>query len=244
MPRIFHKFIAGFFMGIAEITPGISGATIAGIFNVYKGFISFLKALNPINLKNGILNFLKKIDTNFIVPLILGMAISVYLSAFAIDYLISNYLFLFKIFLSLVMVFAVVKNCFFDQSYEKSKRYLLSFSIGILIALIIALSIFQLDFNNAVLLLIAGLLAFTAFLLPGISGSLVLVILGVYDSVILSIKELDLYALLPFIIGMFLSFLIIPTQILKYIKEDEFKVKVFFSGLIFGSVPAVWLHLN
>ena len=244
MPRIFHKFIAGFFMGIAEITPGISGATIAGIFNVYKGFISFLKALNPINLKNGILNFLKKIDTNFIVPLILGMAISVYLSAFAIDYLISNYLFLFKIFLSLVMVFAVVKNCFFDQAYEKSKRYLLSFSIGILIALIIALSIFQLDFNNAVLLLIAGLLAFTAFLLPGISGSLVLVILGVYESVILSIKELDLYALLPFIIGMFLSFLIMPTQILKYIKEDEFKVKVFFSGLIFGSVPAVWLHLN
>ena len=231
-------------MGIAEITPGISGATIAGIFNVYKGFISFLKALNPINLKNGILNFLKKIDTNFIVPLILGMAISVYLSAFAIDYLISNYLFLFKIFLSLVMVFAVVKNCFFDQAYEKSKRYLLSFSIGILIALIIALSIFQLDFNNAVLLLIAGLLAFTAFLLPGISGSLVLVILGVYESVILSIKELDLYALLPFIIGMFLSFLIMPTQILKYIKEDEFKVKVFFSGLIFGSVPAVWLHLN
>ena len=244
MPRIFHKFIAGFFMGIAEITPGISGATIAGIFNVYKGFISFLKALNPINLKNGILNFLKKIDTNFIVPLILGMAISVYLSAFAIDYLISNYLFLFKIFLSLVMVFAVVKNCFFDQAYEKSKRYLLSFSIGILIALIIALSIFQLDFNNAVLLLIAGLLAFTAFLLPGISGSLVLVILGVYESVILSIKVLDLYALLPFIIGMFLSFLIIPTQILRYIKEDEFKVKVFFSGLIFGSVPAVWLHLN
>ena len=244
MPRIFHKFIAGFFMGIAEITPGISGATIAGIFNVYKGFISFLKALNPINLKNGILNFLKKIDTNFIVPLILGMAISVYLSAFAIDYLISNYLFLFKIFLSLVMVFAVVKNCFFDQAYEKSKRYLLSFSIGILIALIIALSIFQLNFNNAVLLLMAGLLAFTAFLLPGISGSLVLVILGVYESVILSIKELDLYALLPFIIGMFLSFLIIPTQILKYIKEDEFKVKVFFSGLIFGSVPAVWLHLN
>ena len=231
-------------MGIAEITPGISGATIAGIFNVYKGFISFLKALNPVNLKDGILIFLKKIDVNFIAPLILGMAISVYLSAFAIDYLISNYLFLFKIFLSLVMVFAVVKNCFFDQAYEKSKRYLLSFSIGILIALIIALSIFQLDFNNAVLLLIAGLLAFTAFLLPGISGSLVLVILGVYDSVILSIKELDLYALLPFIIGMFLSFLIMPTQILKYIKEDEFKVKVFFSGLIFGSVPAVWLHLN
>ena len=44
MPKLFHRFIAGFFMGVAEITPGISGATIAGLFNVYRGFISFLNS--------------------------------------------------------------------------------------------------------------------------------------------------------------------------------------------------------
>jgi putative membrane protein len=101
-----------------------------------------------------------------------------------------------------------------------------------------------LDFNNFFLLLISGLLAFTAFLLPGISGSLVMVILGVYESIIVSIKDLDFYSLIPFILGIGLSFLIVPKQILNQIKQNEIQTKVFFSGLIFGSVPAVWVHLN
>ena len=83
-------------MGVAEITPGISGATIAGLFNVYKGFISFLNSVNPIKLNSGIKLFFKEIDINFIAPLLIGMSISIYLSAFAIDYLMSTYLFFFK----------------------------------------------------------------------------------------------------------------------------------------------------
>ena len=55
-------------MGVAEITPGISGATIAGLFNVYKGFISFLNSVNPIKLNSGIKLFFKEIDINFIEP--------------------------------------------------------------------------------------------------------------------------------------------------------------------------------
>lgn len=231
-------------MGVAEVTPGISGATIAGIFNVYKDFVSFLNSINPIKLNLGIKLFFKEIDINFIAPLLVGMGISIYLSAFAIDYLMSAYLFFFKLFLSFVMVMAVIKNCFFDQSFKKSISYLLTFTIGIFIALIIALSIIQLDFNNFVLLLISGLFAFTAFLLPGISGSLVMVILGVYESIIFSIKELDFYSLIPFIIGIAISFLIVPKQILNRFKNNEIQTKVFFSGLISGSVPAVWVHLN
>jgi putative membrane protein len=156
----------------------------------------------------------------------------------------NSYLFFFKLFLSLVMVVAVIKNCFFDQSFKESTGYLLTFTTGIFIATIISLSIIQLDFNNFFLLLISGLLAFTAFLLPGISGSLVMVILGVYESIIVSIKDLDFYSLIPFILGIGLSFLIVPKQILNQIKQNEIQTKVFFSGLIFGSVPAVWVHLN
>ena len=244
MPKFLYRFLAGFFMGVAEITPGISGATIAGIFNVYRGFIAFLNSINPIKLNLGIKIFFKEIDINFITPLLVGMSISIYLSAFAIDYLMNSYLFFFKLFLSLVMVVAVIKNCFFDQSFKESTGYLLTFATGIFIATIISLSIIQLDFNNFFLLLISGLLAFTAFLLPGISGSLVMVILGVYESIIVSIKDLDFYSLIPFILGIGLSFLIVPKQILNQIKQNEIQTKVFFSGLIFGSVPAVWVHLN
>ena len=156
MPKYFHRFIAGFFMGVSEITPGISGAIIAGLFNFYIGFISFLNSVTPIKLNSGIKLFFKAIDLNFIAPLFIGLSISIYLSAFAIDYLMSTYLFFFKLFLSFVMVIAVINNCFFDHSFKESFSHLLPFIIVIFIALIIALSIIQLDFNNFVLLLISS----------------------------------------------------------------------------------------
>ena len=230
-------------MGIAEITPGISGATIAGLFNVYKDFVNFLNVFNPFKIKPNLSYFYKEINFSFIIPLLLGMAISIYLSAFAIDYFRKSYLYELKIFLSAVMFIAVIKNCGFDQSLNDSFKYILDFILGLLIAIVIALSLVELDFNNSFLLVLAGLLAFTAFLLPGISGSLVLIILGVYGNITTAIKDIDVIFLTPFIIGMAISFLIIPAQIIKRINDNENKTKVFFSGLILGSVPAVWLHL-
>ena len=231
-------------MGIAEVTPGISGATIAGLFNVYKDFVNFLNVFNPFKIKPNLNYFYKEINFSFIIPLLLGMAISIYLSAFAIDYFRKSYLYELKIFLSAVMFIAVIKNCGLDQSLNESFKYILDFVLGLLIAIVIALSLVELDFNNSFLLVLAGLLAFTAFLLPGISGSLVLVILGVYGNITTAIKDIDVIFLVPFVIGMVISFLIIPAQIIKRINNNVFKTKVFFSGLILGSIPAVWLHLN
>ena len=230
-------------MGIAEITPGISGATIAGLFNVYKDFVNFLNVFNPFKIKPNLSYFYKEINFSFIIPLLLGMAISIYLSAFAIDYFRKSYLYELKIFLSAVMLIAVIKNCGLDQSLNDSLKYILDFILGLLIAIVIALSLVELDFNNSFLLVLAGLLAFTAFLLPGISGSLVLIILGVYGNITTAIKDIDVIFLMPFIIGMAISFLVIPAQIIKRINDNEVKTKVFFSGLILGSIPAVWLYL-
>ena len=231
-------------MGIAEITPGISGATIAGLFNVYKDFVNFLNVFNPLKIKPNLSYFYKEINFSFIIPLLLGMAISIYLSAFAIDYFRKSYLYELKIFLSAVMFIAVIKNCGLDQSLNDSFKYTLDFILGLLIAIVIALSLVELNFNNSFLLVLAGLLAFTAFLLPGISGSLVLIILGVYGNITTAIKDIDVIFLMPFIVGIAISFLIIPAQIIKRINDNEVKTKVFFAGLILGSIPAVWLYLN
>ncbi|MAK16681.1 MAG: hypothetical protein CMQ70_01780 [Gammaproteobacteria bacterium] len=243
MSKVSHKFLAGFCMGIAEITPGISGATVAGLFNVYKEFVSFLHVFSPFKFKPNLKYFSQEINFSFITPLLLGMIISVYLSAFAIDYFRNNYLYELKLILSAVMLIAVIKNCVFDQSLSDSFKYIFDFILGLIVAIVISFSLVELDFNNLFLLILAGLLAFTAFLLPGISGSLVLVILGVYGNITTAIKDIDVIFLVPFIAGMVISFLILPAQIIKSIKANEVKTKVFFSGLISGSVPAVWQHL-
>ena len=244
MSNFLYRFSAGFCMGIAEITPGISGATIAGIFNVYEPFIKVLSFFNPKKLITDFNNFLKNINLPLMVPLMFGMIISIYFSAYFVDYLIKHQLYFFKIFLSLVMLFAVIKNCTMDQNFSDSGKYFLSFALGIIVAILIAFSLIKFNFNNDFLLIFAGLLAFTAFILPGISGSLVLLILGVYQEIISGVKNLDILALLPFIIGMLLAFFIVPTQIAKRFEKNEHQIKVLFSGLILGSIPAVWVHLN
>ena len=139
---------------------------------------------------------------------------------------------------------AVIKNCAFDHEVKEAGKYLMSFVFGVLIALSIALTLIEVNFNNSILLIIAGFLAFSAFILPGISGSLVLLLLGSYQFVISAIKMLDVIALLPFILGMAISFLFLPAEIMKSFKANEIRTKVFFSGLILGSIPAVWLHLH
>ena len=67
MSKVSHKFLAGFCMGIAEITPGISGATIAGLFNVYKEFVTFLHVFSPIKLKPNLKYFSDEINFSFII---------------------------------------------------------------------------------------------------------------------------------------------------------------------------------
>lgn len=244
MFKFLYRFSAGFCMGIAEITPGISGATIAGIFNVYKPFIKVLSFFNPKKLFGNFKNFGKNINLPFMIPLMLGMIISIYISAFGITYLIENQLIFFKIFLSVVMVFAVIKNCIMDQKLSDSNQYFFSFILGMLIALVVAFSLVQLDFNNRFLLIIAGFLGFTAFILPGISGALVLLLLGIYQEITCGIKSLDIIGLLPFIVGMLLAFFVVPSKIIERFKTNEHQIKVLFSGLILGSIPAVWIHLK
>ena len=188
--------------------------------------------------------FMKNLNINFLFPLLTGMGIAIYLASFLIDFLITNYLVIFKIFLSIVMIIAVVKNTFIDHKWNETMKYWISFTIGIVVASIISMTLLSLNFENYFMLGLAGFFAFSAFLLPGISGSLVLVMLGVYPLVIESIKSLDFIAIAPLLFGFFLSFLFLPKQIVRGFIDNEEKVKMLFSGLITGSIPAVWIHIN
>ena len=250
MYNFFYRFISGFFMGLAEITPGISGATIAGLLNVYNEFVRIISFFGPSQFIFSLKKIRKNINLGFLIPLLSGMIIAIFLAVNLVDYLITNFLFEFKIFLSFLMILAVLKNCLLDQRLMISAKFPLTFLFGILIASTISLTLIEFSYSNFAptlkifFLVFAGFLSFSAFILPGISGSLVLVLLGVYQEVIISLKNFDFLYLSPVILGLLISFLIIPNEIIKGFKKNENSVKVFFSGLIFGSIPSVWLHLN
>jgi len=248
--KFFYRFVSGFFMGLAEITPGISGATVAGLFNVYNKFVKIISFFSPSQFEFSFKKIKENINLGFSAPLLLGMIMAIFLAVNLIKYLITNFLFEFKIFLSLVMVLAVLKNCLLDQRFIISAKFPLHFFSGIFIAACISLTLIEFSYSDfapplkILFLVFAGFLSFTAFILPGISGSLVLVLLGVYQEAIISLKNFDFLFLSPLILGLSISFFIVPNEIIKSFKKNENSVKVFFSGLIFGSIPSVWLHLN
>ena len=227
--------IAGFLMGIAELIPGISGSTIAVVFKIYKNLMTILSELKWRNLS---LNFFKSSEIfqfKLLLPLIGSMLISIVLFSKAIDYLLNNYEQNFFMALGFLMILLSIQVAnFFKDVFRKPILFpFLMFGAAI------GFFLNSLDLDvispNLLYLYASGLLAFAFFLIPGISGSALLIVLGIYGIVIESISQLNFEVLLPFGLGCITSLVLLPKFILAVFLRYEEKLLLFFAGLIFSS---------
>ena len=227
--------LAGFCMGVAELIPGISGSTVAVIFKIYPNLMSILSQLR---LKNFSLNFSltsKIFQFGVSLPLIFSMIAAILLCSNLITFLINNYEQLFLSFLGWLMMFLSVYVADFFRSSLKRLNLLIFLILGILIGYILQ----ELNIGSGAVtplyLLISGLIAFTFFLIPGISGSAILVVLGVYSPIIQAIANFNLLFLFPFALGCLISLLILPKIVVSLYAKYEQSLMYIFSGLIFSS---------
>ena len=227
--------LAGFCMGVAELIPGISGSTVAVIFKIYPNLMSILSQLR---LKNFSLNFSltsKIFQFGVSLPLIFSMIAAILLCSNLITFLINNYEQLFLSFLGWLMMFLSVYVADFFRSSLKRLNLLIFLILGILIGYILQ----ELNIGSGAVtplyLLISGLIAFTFFLIPGISGSAILVVLGVYSPIIQAIANFNLLFLIPFALGCLISLLILPKIVVSLYAKYEQSLMYIFSGLIFSS---------
>ena len=227
--------IAGFCMGLAELIPGVSGSTIAVVFKIYKNLMSILSELKWSNVSFNISQLSQKFQLKLLLPLIGSMLLSIILFSKAIDYLIQNYEEVFFDVLGWLMIILSIQVAnFFISVFEKPLLFVFAF-LGIGIGFFLNGLAVDLETPGTLYLFVCGLLAFSFFLIPGISGSAILVILGVYGLVIQSISQLNLGILLPFGLGCLVSLLLLPKFILAaYIKYED-KLLFLFAGLIFIS---------
>ena len=227
--------LAGFCMGVAELIPGISGSTVAVIFKIYPNLMSILSQLR---LKNFSLNFSltsKIFQFGVSLPLIFSMIAAILLCSNLITFLINNYEQLFLSLLGWLMMFLSVYVADFFRSSLKRLNLLIFLILGILIGYILQ----ELNIGSGAVtplyLLISGLIAFTFFLIPGISGSAILVVLGVYSPIIQAIANFNLLFLIPFSLGCLISLLILPKIVVSLYAKYEQSLMYIFSGLIFSS---------
>lgn len=228
--------IAGFFVGLAELLPGISGSTVAIAFKVYEKFILFLSNLK---ISNFSFNF-KKLNQVFfldlIIPFFIAMAISVIFASKFILFLYSEYTNGFLIFLSILMCSISFLIAFrLKNEFKLNMNWIIYFLAGAIFAAL--LNTISLVSNNPSFIgfVLVGFVAFSFFLLPGISGSAILLSIGVYEIIIGSIANIQLEILMPFAIGCLISLLLMPKIINHLLSKYKLNIMIFFAALIFVS---------
>ena len=228
--------VAGFFVGLAEILPGISGSTIAIAFNVYQKFILFLSNLKVSNLSLKYKELNKVFFLDLIIPFLFSMALTVILLSNLIMFLFSEYTYYFFVFLgSLMCLIAFVLLNRIKDLLNNKLRIFFYFSLGAVFGFLLnQINIIFIN-PNFIILLVVGFIAFSFFLMPGISGSAVLLSIGVYELIIGSIATLNMTILIPFALGCLISLLTMPKIVHHLLDRFNTSIMTFFSGLILVS---------
>jgi putative membrane protein len=236
-------FFKGVFMGIADAIPGVSGGTIALLLGIYEELISTISGLNfslVTKLKNnGFKSFWESLNGNFLITLVLGIGISLILFVkISANLLTSHPLYVWSFFLGLILatVYVIYKLI-------ESWNLVNMISTLLMIAFSIILTSDSLDISddtNLFYILICGIIASSAMILPGISGSLILVILGVYKILIEALDNLDIKIISSFIVGAIIG-VISFSKILKWLfrnyKSLAYSIML---GLVIGSIEKIW----
>ena len=235
-------FLKGMGMGAADVVPGVSGGTIAFITNIYEELIHTIRmavrAVKERLLKGDLNGFFRDMNLSFLLPLIAGIGTSILLLSRAVLFLLHTYpIFIWSFFFGLIVASAVV-------IYRKISSYSISVVIAAIIGAAIAYSITVItpaETTDALwFIFLSGFIAICAMILPGISGSFILLLLGKYEYILNAVRELNLSIIGLFILGC-ISGLAVFSSVLDWLlrKYHDLAVAV-LSGFMIGSLNKVW----
>lgn len=235
-------FLKGMAMGAADVVPGVSGGTIAFITGIYERLLNALKSLHPLLLvtlyKEGFATVWRSIDGNFLVALFLGVLLSFVGLANLINYLMDTYPILVWAFFFGLVCSSV---CFLIRQIPQwNMSVYLMLALGAIIAVSISfVRPAQLP-DTGLMMFLAGFIAICAMILPGISGSFILLLMGMYSVVIKALSQLDILLLLSFAVGCFLG-LIAFSHLLSFLLRKYYAAVLgLLTGFLAGSLNVLW----
>ncbi|MFT6808992.1 MAG: putative membrane protein [Saprospiraceae bacterium] len=239
--------LKGAAMGIAEAIPGVSGGTLAFITGIYEELLETIKGITPQNLKlifSDRKAFWKAINGPFLIMLLVGMGGGLIFGVLVISHLLETQKeILWAMFFGLVLASAF----FLGKDLKWRASSVLLAILGCVLSYLVTTFVPVSGSTNPIYLFLSGCLAVSALMLPGISGSFILLILGLYDIVINSLKALiteqDLSGLgtlfifgLGVLTGLF-TFARVLTWLFKRFKNGTMAVMI---GILLGSLNKLW----
>ena len=235
-------FFKGLAMGAADVVPGVSGGTIAFISGIYSELINTIKSINMQALKilrhQGVLAAWEHINGTFIMVLLGGILTSLFSLARIMHYLLDTYpLPLWAFFTGLIVgsVAYLLRQHPLSGSLEK-----FFFVLGVVIAYGISMAPPMVLEGNLITMFFAGSIALCAMILPGISGSFILVLLGLYPVFIGAIANLQLDILVVFASGGIIGLMIFSRLLSWLLAHFQDRVIAVMCGFLVGSLNVIW----
>jgi putative membrane protein len=234
--------LKGIGMGAADVVPGVSGGTIAFIVGIYEELLDSIKSIDGNSLKllftGKVAAFWKAINGNFLLSLVSGIAISIFSLAKLITYLLENQpVLIWSFFFGLVLA----STLFVAKDIKKwDWKTVLGFIIGTIVAFYITVATPAETPNGLWFIFLCGAIAICAMILPGISGSFILVLLGKYFYVMEAVKNLDIVIIIVFVCGAVIgitSFSRLLSYLLRRLHDITIAV---LAGFMLGSLNKVW----
>lgn len=229
-------------MGCADVVPGVSGGTVALICHIYHPLIENISRLNlglvlKIN-KFGWSAALQSLDWRFLVSVFSGILTSILLLSRSIMWLMTHHpILIFSFFIGLILMAAV----FLSQQLEQPQwRHLGFIALGIGIAYSIVNLPPSLVEATPLNFFLGGLVAISAMCLPGISGSLILLLMGLYEPVLAALHRFDFILLICFVSGCVLGLLSLCRLIVILFRAAHDAVFAVLIGLMLGSIYKIW----
>ena len=234
--------LKGMGMGAADVVPGVSGGTIAFITGIYEELVHSIKNINYATIstlwKEGLASFWKAVNGNFLVSVVGGIFISVVTLARLLEYLLINHpVLIWSFFFGLIIGSAI----FIARSVEKwNAGTLISLVSGIAIAWIIT-SITPAETTEAGwFIFISGAVAICAMILPGISGSFILLLLGKYQFILNALNEGKIFVIAIFLLGAFTGIISFSHLLSWLLKKYHALTISLLSGFMIGSLNKIW----
>jgi len=243
MKHFFILFIKGMSMGIANVIPGVSGGTIALITGIYEDLIHSLKSLDNKALKLiisiDIKGFIKYTNLYFLLAIFGGSIVSVFSIASLFKYLFIHYpILIWAFFFGLI----IASIYFVGKRINKWNTYtILSLTLGALIAISFSFMTPASENDNLFFVFICGIIGISGMMLPGLSGSFILILMGNYELLMVTaVTELNVILLSVFFIGSafgLISFSHILSWVFKHYKNQTLAL---LTGFILGSLGVIW----
>ncbi|MDI1321618.1 MAG: DUF368 domain-containing protein [Algoriphagus sp.] len=235
-------YLKGVAMGAADIVPGVSGGSIAFITGIYEELLNSINSFNGENLKLllkfKLLDFYKAVNGSFLLSLLLGIMTSIFSMSSLITYLMSDHpipLWSFFCGLILISAFLILKDI---------TRWNLGVILALLAGTLMAYFITELPPTSTPDALwftfVSGAIAICAMILPGISGSFILLIMGRYEGILEAVNNRDILTLAVFALGCAVGILSFSRVVSWLLKKYHAITIGLLAGFMLGSVNELW----